>query len=190
MKRTETAAFHYRCTICPRSLDPICIITYYRKWVKTSRTFRRSQSVRTMVLILDGNSEIGAYVRSQSRLYDLLKASDKIENSHKSYIFFLHGCATCSELPSIISTMAWSIILMILKKRYSGHVLPGQRLLRSAIIYCQNCVSKNKSTILLFYLCVCPKILVKFHVKLTIYKGVSWTCCTTVCPRSLDPFIM
>ena len=85
--------------------------------------------------------------------------------------FFLHGCATCSELPSIISTMAWSIILMILKKRYSGHVLLGQRLLSSAIIYCQNFVSKNKSTFLLFYLCVCPKILVKFHVKLTIYKG-------------------
>ena len=101
MKRTETAAFHYRCTICPRSLDPFDIITYYRKWVKTSRTFRRSQSVRTMVLILDGNSEIGAYVRSQSRLYDLLKASDKIENSHKSNIFFLHGCATCSELCTI-----------------------------------------------------------------------------------------
>ena len=57
-----------------------------------------------MVLILDGNSEIGAHVRS----------------SHKSGVC-LHACAACSELPSNISTMA-----RILQRNWQGlalHVL-------------------------------------------------------------------
>ena len=64
----------------------------------------------TIVLILDGNSEIGAH-EELSLLSDLLKAFDKIESSHKSHIFypkgpiFLHACATCSQLPSNLSTI-------------------------------------------------------------------------------------
>ena len=44
-------------------------------------------------------------------LFDLLKAFDKIESGQKSDFFapirpiFLHACATCSELPSNISSM-------------------------------------------------------------------------------------
>ena len=43
--------------------------------------------------------------------FDLLKAFDNIDSSHKSDIFalkkpiLLHACATCSELPSNIVTM-------------------------------------------------------------------------------------
>ena len=57
-----------------------------------------------MVLILDGNTEIGAHVRT-----NLFKAFDLIKSSHKSDIFspkrhiFLYACAICSELPSNIS---------------------------------------------------------------------------------------
>ena len=44
-------------------------------------------------------------------LFDLFKASEQIESSHKLEFFtkkpiLLHACATCSELPSYISTMA------------------------------------------------------------------------------------
>ena len=41
-----------------------------------------------MVLVPDGNSEIGAYVKEHSLLlFDLFKAFDKIESSHKSDLF-------------------------------------------------------------------------------------------------------
>ena len=52
----------------------------------------------------------GTYIRwylkkgEQSLLFDLCKAFDQKESSHKSYIFspkspiFLHACAACSEL--------------------------------------------------------------------------------------------
>ena len=39
----------------------------------------------TMVLVLHGNSEIGNFLRKEkSLLFDLYKAFDKIESSHKS----------------------------------------------------------------------------------------------------------
>ena len=53
------------------------------------------------------------YLRNeQSLLFDIFKAFSQIESIHKSDILhpkkthFLHACATCSELPSSISTMA------------------------------------------------------------------------------------
>ena len=59
-----------------------------------------------MVLILDGNSEIGAHVWSDIgysiRLSHLFSAR-AITN-----LILLHTCATCSELPSNISTMVLS----------------------------------------------------------------------------------
>ena len=42
---------------------------------------------QTMVLVLDGNSEIGAHVRSNFLLFDLFKAFSEIESSQKSYPF-------------------------------------------------------------------------------------------------------
>ena len=60
-----------------------------------------------MVLILDGNSETGAYVRSNlcylSCLSHLIR-SRAIENDFfPSKTYFLQACAKCSELPSNIS---------------------------------------------------------------------------------------
>ena len=56
-----------------------------------------------MVLILDGYSEKGARTEEQSLLFNLVKAFDEIQSSHKSDRFytkgpiFPHACATCSE---------------------------------------------------------------------------------------------
>ena len=50
-----------------------------------------------MVFILDGDSEIGAHVKKQSLLFDMFEAFDYIKSSQKE-IFFLHACATCSEI--------------------------------------------------------------------------------------------
>ena len=64
-----------------------------------------------MVLLLNGNSEIGAH-KAQYLLYDLCKAFEFIESAVKNSMFlifkkpiFLHTCATYYELPSNISTM-------------------------------------------------------------------------------------
>ena len=68
-----------------------------------------SRPEETRVIISDGTSS--RHVGIQSLLFDLLKAFDQIESIHKSDLFypkiptFLHACATCSELPSNISTM-------------------------------------------------------------------------------------
>ena len=68
----------------------------------------------SMVIILDGNSEICAHVKSVSLLFDLFKAFDQFESSHKSDSFLseilLHMCATCSELPSNINATRFSFI--------------------------------------------------------------------------------
>ena len=59
----------------------------------------------------NGNSEKGAHVKEQSLLFNPFEAYEKGESSHKSdfflseNIFFPDVCATCSELPSNISTM-------------------------------------------------------------------------------------
>ena len=52
-----------------------------------------------MVLILNGNSEIGTPSRKLQSVFDLFKAYDWTESNHKSF-FFSHECATCSKLPS------------------------------------------------------------------------------------------
>ena len=52
-----------------------------------------------MVFILDGNSEIGAQIRSNHVLFDLFKALVSKRP------VTLHACITCSELPANISTM-------------------------------------------------------------------------------------
>ena len=57
-----------------------------------------------MVLMLDGDSEMGARVSYNFLFYYLFKAFDKFGSSHKSDNFylkrpiFLYECATCSEL--------------------------------------------------------------------------------------------
>ena len=50
-----------------------------------------------MVLILDGNSEIGAHVRSREQ--------PQIGYSSPKILILLYACATCPELPSNISTL-------------------------------------------------------------------------------------
>ena len=64
----------------------------------------------TMLLILDGNSEIGTHVTSNLCYLACLKylirsraATKRIFFSEKTY--FLYARATCFELPSNISTM-------------------------------------------------------------------------------------
>ena len=64
-----------------------------------------------MVLILDGNSDIGAIVRRIiSVLFDLFRALLRREQSEIVFfslerLIFFYACATCSELTSGISTM-------------------------------------------------------------------------------------
>ena len=60
-----------------------------------------------MVLILDGNSEIGAQVRSHLCYLIRLMRSREVTNRefYPKWLFFVHACATCSELPSNISIM-------------------------------------------------------------------------------------
>ena len=72
-----------------------------------------------MVLILDGNSEIGSHVRSNLCclicLRHLIRSrtlTNRIFFSQKITICF-HACATCYELPSNISNMATSKVLCI-----------------------------------------------------------------------------
>ena len=61
-----------------------------------------------MVLILEGNSEIGKHGKEQSLLFDMLKA---FKSSLKSDMFplqkpiFFHDCATCSEIMSNTTSM-------------------------------------------------------------------------------------
>ena len=59
-----------------------------------------------MVLIHDGNSEIGAHERSHFCCLISLKhlITSRVVTNPKSAIF-LHACATCSELPSYTSIM-------------------------------------------------------------------------------------
>ena len=60
-------------------------------------------TVRFMVLILDGNLEINRCARKeQSLLFDLFKAFDQIESSLRK-TYFLHVCASCSEIPSNVN---------------------------------------------------------------------------------------
>ena len=69
----------------------------------------QEQSVRFMVLILDGNLEIGAHLCGVK--FDLLKAYGRIDSSCKFEIYFqkrqifLRTCATCSEIPFNISIL-------------------------------------------------------------------------------------
>ena len=65
-----------------------------------------------MVLILDGNAEIGAHVRGNPCYLICVgirlnreKAQLGFFSSPRRFIF-LHACVTCSELPSNINTMA------------------------------------------------------------------------------------
>ena len=71
-------------------------------------------SAFTMVLILDGNSEIVAHVRSKHCYLICLRhlirsrtVTNRIVFSPKRRIF-LHACATCSELPSTLSPMPYT----------------------------------------------------------------------------------
>ena len=68
-------------------------------------------SPQDMVLILDGNSEKGAHVRSHlcyliclMHLFRSITVINQMFFSEKP--IFHHACATCSELPSTIGTMS------------------------------------------------------------------------------------
>ena len=70
--------------------------------------------VKPMVLILDGNLELGAHVRSDLRLLICLRRlmrSWAIKNwtsfLRKAPFSFVHACVPCFELPSGKSTMVW-----------------------------------------------------------------------------------
>ena len=66
--------------------------------------------VTPMVLILDGNSKIGAHVKRNLCCSTCLRHLISSTAAQIGYFYpkrhiFLHGCATCYELPSNISTM-------------------------------------------------------------------------------------
>ena len=65
-----------------------------------------------MVLILDGNSEIGAHVWSNLCYLICLRHLIRSKTvTNLIFPIFLHACATCSKLPSDISNMDGSIYL-------------------------------------------------------------------------------
>ena len=77
-----------------------------------------SCSIPALVLISDGNSEIGARVRSN--IYYLICLSNLLgSRTVKNPIFspkrpiYLHTCATSSELPSVMSSMIPAVISSI-----------------------------------------------------------------------------
>ena len=69
-----------------------------------------------MVLILDGNSEIDAHVRS-NLCYVISSGHSNRYRSVTNLMFypkrpvFFHACATCSEIPSNISAMLMTVII-------------------------------------------------------------------------------
>ena len=59
--------------------------------------------------------------KEQALLFDLFKAFDEIGciyNNSPTSPTFLHACATCSEIPSDISTMGWTMISTKQKTRF------------------------------------------------------------------------
>ena len=88
-------------------------------------------------LILDGNLEIGAHVRSYlcylSGLRHLFrwKAVNNRFFSPKTLIF-LHACATCSELPSSIITMSESMLANVRSLQYKQNSLKFIKKTKSA----------------------------------------------------------
>ena len=71
---------------------------------------RKPGNREPVVLILDGNSEIGGQVRSNLCYLICLRHLIRSEQSHIGFLFRkkdtdLHDCAACSELPSNISSM-------------------------------------------------------------------------------------
>ena len=63
-----------------------------------------------MVLILDGNSEIGTHVRRNLWYFIYLGYWEQSQIGFSFSIievYFLHTCATCSDLPSNVSTMRY-----------------------------------------------------------------------------------
>ena len=117
-------------SVCPRSLASFYIVTYYIELVKTSWTYSTLYSIvfqyffrtiilhlfkklhwtATMVLKLDGKSEIGAH-HVRSNLCYLICLRHLIRSRAVTDLFspkrsiFLHACATRSELPSNISSL-------------------------------------------------------------------------------------
>ena len=72
--------------------------------------------IRTIVLILDGNSEIGVPVWSNYCYLIYLRCSVRSRSvTNRIYSpkrpIFLHECAKCSELPSNISDMGRIMII-------------------------------------------------------------------------------
>ena len=71
-----------------------------------------------MVLILDGNSELGAHARSNlcystcliNRFFQLDRKQSRIGLFSLKSSIFPHACATCSELPYDISTMIYLMV--------------------------------------------------------------------------------
>ena len=64
---------------------------------------------KPMVLIFDGNSDIGSHVRSNFCylicIMHFVRSSAVTNRILQKIPIFLHACATCSELPSNISVM-------------------------------------------------------------------------------------
>ena len=82
-----------------------------------------------MVLIFDGNSEIGAFVRSDLCYMNCLRHLIR-SRAVTSRIFFFkmptfsHACSSCSTLPSIISTMG-SILRIRIPTKSGAKTLAG-----------------------------------------------------------------
>merc|ERR1719239_1919985 len=85
-------------------------------------TFIKLLKIFTMVLILNGSPEHGAHIWKKIRYFDLMKAFCYIDRVVKSIFFsswnrlnLLNTCVTCSELPSFISSMIFTLHFQVIK---------------------------------------------------------------------------
>ena len=70
--------------------------------------------IQSMVLIIDGNSKIGAHVRNHLCYLTCLRHLITTKTvSNRTFSFFLLACATCSELSSIIRTLSEPLLLNV-----------------------------------------------------------------------------
>ena len=105
-----------------------------------------------IVLILDVNSEMGAHVRSKIGKLPRLKPFFQNKSSRNLNVMseksiFLHKCATCSELPSYIRTMLYTVLDTTYIHTNMQYICTYERLSRLSVYIWKQLVRTNHITI-------------------------------------------